>query len=67
MDNLLKELAADPNGVITLRDPMGAAGEPHRRRRRDAEKLVQRGYAKWGNPQRTVLRITNSGRRYLNR
>ena len=52
--------------MITLRDPMGTAGEVHRSWRRDAEELVRLGYAKWGNTQRTVLRITNSGRRYLN-
>lgn len=65
MDDLLKEMAAKRNGMVMLRDPMGAAGERHRERRRNAEKLVRVGYARWANDQQTFLRITEEGRGYL--
>ena len=66
MDDLLRDMAADrKRDGQTARPPWAPAGEVHRERRRHAEKLVNLGYAKWGNPQRTLLLITEPGRRYL--
>ena len=65
MMDLLEEMANKNNGILTLRKPMGAAGEVHRHRAEVVADLVRNGYARWVNRQQTMARITSEGVRQI--
>ena len=60
MREILSE-AARKGGVITVRRPMGQAGEQHQEHQWEVQRLVERGEAKWINPARTLARLTRDG------
>ena len=63
--SLLEEMAKNKDGVVVLRNPMGAAGEAHRHRAKLAKELVKKKLARWFNIQRTMVQITTLGRTTL--
>ena len=62
---LLEEIAGKNNGILTLRNVMGATGEVHRHRAKLATELVKCGFALWANPQQTMVQISSAGLRSL--
>ena len=58
---MLEEMARNKEGLVTLREVMGAAGKVHRHRARIMDELVMNDLAVWVNPHQTIARITSAG------
>ena len=62
MLSLLQEMEDDPIDRIHI----GSDGRQEYNRFQHAELLVEEGHAAWCNNHKTMLRITQAGRRHLN-
>ena len=58
---ILEEMAGNTEGLLTLREVMGAAGKVHRHRAKIMDELVKDGLAIWVNPHQTIAKITPAG------
>lgn len=60
MMSLLGEMARNPLGEIMMPNTLGA-GEDYYIKRRRLELLIDRGYADWTGPQKSIARLTDAG------
>ena len=64
--HLLKKMANNPRGIMTLRpNTMGAAGERHRREWEAVNNLVRKGFAVWINDSQSIAQTTLEGDDYV--
>ena len=65
MVSLLRQMASDNYGRLTMPASFGMSAEVQRRCHH-LELLIDAGRAEWTGPQETIVRITNAGYDFIN-